>query len=348
MSTGEIKPLQIRRVELLLVELLLEKMRKELEEEIMKMILDLDTGIDDALAIAYALGRPEIDLIGITTAFGNVTIDKAVKNSLSILELLGRSDIPVFEGAAHPSEKTSFMTTDHLHRIHGLNGIGNVVLDEAKNKKSPINAVDFLIDAATVHGNELTLVATGPMTNLAEALKKNRAAIEKIGKIVVMGSALTVQGNVSQFAEANIYNDPEAAKYVLESGLPLVLVGLDVTLKTMIEGSDIATWTEIDTAASRAFTEMASYYYTNESDEYEVVGGALHDPLAIEVAINPEIITATLPINLTVETEGVSAGRTIANMKLLNQKEKNIQVCVDVKGELFIKKFTQTVHEVLK
>ncbi|MEI5993853.1 nucleoside hydrolase [Candidatus Enterococcus mansonii] len=314
----------------------------------MKMILDLDTGIDDALAIAYALGRPEIDLIGITTAFGNVTIDKAVKNSLSILELLGRSDVPVFEGAAHPSTATSFMTTDHLHRIHGLNGIGNVVLDEPKGQKSTITAVDFLIDAAVTHNEELVLVATGPMTNLAEAIKKDRAAIEKIGKIVVMGSALTVPGNISQFAEANIYNDPDAAKYVLESGIPLVLVGLDVTLKTMIEGSDIASWTEVDTAASRAITEMATYYYTNEYEEEEIVGGALHDPLAVEVAINPAIITASLPINLTVETKGPSIGRTTANMRLLNQKEKSAQVCVDVEGDLFIKKFTQTVHEILK
>lgn len=312
----------------------------------MKMILDLDTGIDDALALTYALGLTDTALIGVTTVFGNVTIDKAVKNTLNILELLGREDIPVFEGAASPAAADSYQTSALLHQVHGKNGIGNVELGEPKNKKSKTSAVEFIINSAQKFAEDLTLVATGPLTNLAEAIKKDPDAVRKIGKIVIMGGALTVPGNTSIFAEANIHNDPDAAKYVFESGIPLILVGLDVTLKTMITKADIVPWTSLDTKAGQAITALTTYYYKNEYRDSNI-GGAMHDPLAVEVAVNPDIVTNAIPVNLTVETDGASAGRTIGSLDRLNQKDKNTLVCVDVDSETFINKFTKTMHAVL-
>lgn len=311
-----------------------------------KIILDLDTGVDDALAITYAVGQKDVELIGITTAFGNVTVQQAVKNSISILDLLGKKEVPVFEGAAHPWGSSSYEPSEHIKRIHGENGIGDVELGSPSRSQGELSAVDFLIQSANTFGDELILLTAGPLTNLADAIKKDKEAILKIGKIVTMGCALTVPGNITPFSEANIYNDAEAAKYVLESDVPIVLVGLDVTLKTMITGKDIKSWLEVGNLASQAIADIATYYYTNEYDDEEI-GGAMHDPLAVEVAVNPAIVTNMLPINLTVETDGVSKGRTIGNLDLLNREEKSAQVCVDVDGEAFITKFTETVRSVV-
>lgn len=314
-----------------------------------KLILDLDTGIDDALAIAFALGydAKEIDIIGVTTSFGNVTLENATKNSLNLLELLGRSDIPVFAGAANPWGTTiAYEPSPHLFRIHGDNGIGNVELGEPQRHPSQQNAVDFIIESAQKYGGHLILYTAGPMTNLAEAIKQDKAAIQNISKIVSMASALTVPGNVNEFAEANIHRDPQAAKYVFESDVQMTLVGLDVTMKTMIKGSDISSWHPIETKASQAITELTTYYYTNEFDD-EAIGGAMHDPLAIEVALNSSIVKETLKANLTVVTEGVATGRTTGNLSLLNREFKNTTVCLDVDSELFTQRFIEKVAKVL-
>lgn len=248
----------------------------------MKMIMDLDTGVDDALALSYALSFDKVELIGVTTSFGNVTLENATKNTINLLDLLGHSHIPVFEGASSPWGETSYEPQPHLLHIHGENGIGNVELGEPKRQPSKQSAVDFIIESANTFGEELILYTAGPMNNLADAIKKDKEAIEKIGKIVSMGSALTVPGNVSPYAEANIHRDSKSAQYVFASDIPMTLVGLDVTLKTMIKGTDISSWYPIGTKASEAMVEMANYYYTNEFDNAEI-GGAMHDPLAVEI-----------------------------------------------------------------
>ncbi|MBO1306583.1 nucleoside hydrolase [Enterococcus sp. 669A] len=304
----------------------------------MKLILDLDTGIDDALALTYALGQPEAELIGVTTTFGNVTIDKAVKNTLDLLALLNREDVPVFRGSVFPWGSNSYQTTDDLHRVHGLNGIGNVVLLESSKAVQSQSAVDFLIESAENFGEDLTIVTAGPLTNLAEAIKKNSTAMSKVGRIVMMAGALTIPGNLSPFAEANVLNDPLAAKFVLESGISFTMIGLDVTLQTMIDQKDIKQWQTIPTNAAKAITEMTTYYYTNEYSGEEF-GGALHDPLAVAAAIDPAILTQVLPINLTVETTGPSIGRTIGDLTGLNNPIKSAAVGLAVDSTAFLEDF---------
>lgn len=313
----------------------------------MKLILDLDTGIDDALAIAYAAANKEVELIGITNCFGNVTVDIAVRNTLNVLDLIGREDVPVYRGAENAwAAEGYYKTSEHLYRIHGRNGIGNVDLGEAKREKADMTAVDFLIDAANKYGEDLTLVTTAPLTNLADAIKKDKQAIAKIGKIVTMGGALTVAGNVTRFAEANIQKDPDAAKFIFESGIPIILVGLDVTMKTLITGKDIKSWEKIQTKAAKALTDMSIYYYKNELDDEEI-GGAMHDPLAVDAAIHPDVIKYMLPINLTVDTQGETKGRIIGDTDLLNVEKKNCFVCLDVDSEAFIKRFTQKIEKLI-
>ncbi len=307
----------------------------------MKYLLDVDTGIDDSLAIAHALGRVKDDLIGITTTFGNTTLRQATKNTLDLLYLLG-SDIPVAMGAAHPETAEEWIVNDNLHRIHGLNGIGNVELTPSPKKPDPLAAPDFMIAKAKEYAEDLTLVCVGPLTNLAEAIRKDREAIGKT-RIVIMGGALTIRGNATLFAEANIHNDPEAAKYVFESGVDFHMIGLDVTLQTMIYGEDIVSWKDIPTKKAEVLYEMASYYYSNE---YEVVGGAMHDPLAFEAAVDPDIVTHWFDTCLTVDLSGPSRGRTIATKELVNAEKKTAHVALRVDKDLFLHRFINAVREV--
>ncbi|MGN1284766.1 MAG: nucleoside hydrolase, partial [Candidatus Limosilactobacillus intestinavium] len=200
-----------------------------------KMILDLDTGVDDALAIAYATAAPDVDLIGIVSSYGNNLIDICAQNSLKLLELLGQTDVPVYKGLSHSSTSDHFDVMQVSLDIHGNNGIGEVELPAPKRAVEDKSGVDFYIDAAHQYGKDLIIVPTGPMTNLAAALQKDPSIAKLIGNVTFMGGALTVEGNVTEAAEANIHQDAEAANVVLSNpDLPLTMVGLDVTLRTLL------------------------------------------------------------------------------------------------------------------
>ncbi|MDO4500316.1 MAG: nucleoside hydrolase [Erysipelotrichaceae bacterium] len=310
----------------------------------MKLILDLDTGIDDALALVYALGHKDIDLIGVTNVFGNVTVETANKNTINILDLFNRSDVPVFKGAAKPLNKELFMH-EKKYQIHGLNGIGNVELGEAKRAVDKREASDFIVEMARQYKDELCIVAVAPLTNIANAISKDKEAMESVGKIVIMGGALTVQGNATPYAEANIYGDPEAAKIVFESGVHTTMVGLDVTFKTFLYAKDIESW-KLDNPRAKALYDMAYYYYENEIEGS--LGGAMHDPLAVDIALHPEVLKDSFDMSLTVETDGLSAGRTIGLKERVNDEIKSTTVCIDVDGKDFINRFVNTINEIIK
>lgn len=198
-----------------------------------KMILDLDTGVDDALALAYAIADPNIDLIGVVASYGNNLLEQTAKNSLQLLELLGQ-DVPVFKGLSHSSTTDHFTVMQVSKEIHGSNGIGDISLPEPSHQVQPKDGVDFIIEAAHQYNKDLIIVPTGPLTNLAAALHRDPQISQLIGNVTLMGGALTVEGNVSDVAEANINQDAEAANEVFTSPLPITMVGLDVTLRTLL------------------------------------------------------------------------------------------------------------------
>lgn len=310
-----------------------------------KVIIDVDTGIDDALAIAYLLGRREADLIGITTCFGNNTLANTTENTLRLLHLLKRDDIKVYPGAGKPINVEEWIVSEHLKIIHGHNGLGNVELEASPEKASDVKAWQFIIESCRKYGKDLDLVFVGPLTNLLLAYELDKEALASVNGITVMGGALTIAGNVTPNAEANLYNDVKAAKTILDSGLKINMIGLDVTLKTRIEGPDLLPLEEIDSDEARRLTQIAEYYYTNEDG---VVGGAMHDALAVEAALNPEIITDWLDIELDIRQSGNDKGRICTDMQRLLKKDKNVRYALDVDGEAFIKKFINTICEVLK
>lgn len=304
-----------------------------------KMILDLDTGIDDALAIAYAVASPDVDLIGILGTYGNVYVEEGAKNALKILELLGQTDIPVYLGLPHSSESDHFDRMPISARIHGENGIGQVNLPDAKRQPETADGIDFLIDSIKQYGQNLILVPTGPLTNLDAAIKKSPEITGEIGNVTIMGGALTVPGNVTNVTEANINQDASAANRVFTSPLHLTMVGLDVTLRTLLTKTETKTWRSLDTAAGKAYADIVDYYIeAYQETSPDLKGCALHDPLAVGVAIDPTFVK-TLDLNMYVTTDEKYYGRTIGDPARLADPDTNVKVAVNVDADRYLEMF---------
>ena len=301
-----------------------------------KMILDLDTGVDDALALAYALATPDSDLIGVVSSFGNTQVTTAGENTLKLLELLGRTDVPVFIGAAHSSTTDNFETMQVSMDIHGKNGIGDVTLPAPTTALSSQTAVDFIIESAHKYADDLVIVPTGPLTNLAEAYQKDPEIENLIGNVTLMGGALVVPGNVTPYTEANINQDPEAADYVFKHAKHLVMVGLDVTLQTLLTKKETQVWRDLGTEKGRVFADIFDYYIDAYYDlDINKAGAALHDPLAVGVAVDPNLVTL-LPLNMMVTHED---GRTIGDPARLRDPHKNNFAAVAVDEPFYLERF---------
>lgn len=314
-----------------------------------KMILDLDTGVDDALAIAYALADPEVDLIGIVSSYGNNLLDVCAENSLKLLELLGHTDIPVFKGLPHSCTTDHFDVMQVSKDIHGDNGIGDVELPAPSRALEEQSGVDFYIEAAHKYSKDLIIIPTGPMTNLAAALKKDPEIANLIGNVTFMGGALTVEGNVTPVAEANINQDPKAADEVMKSNLPLTMVGLDVTLRTLLTKNETKQWCELGTASGKAFADITDFYidayYNLDIDKR---GCALHDPLAVGVGIDPSFVSTISLFMKVVYQEGPYYGRTIGDNAKLNDPNPNVKVAVNVDKERYLKAFMDRLNKLFK
>jgi len=294
-----------------------------------KIILDVDTGIDDSLALAYAALNPGIELLGVTCTYGNVETIVGAQNTLDVLALAGRSDVPVFVGESHAINQETFHRHEVSARIHGKNGVGQVCLPTSSEKLEKQSALDFLIHRMHTYHEDLTIVTTGPLTNLAKVILKDPSLKEWKGKVIMMGGALTVRGNVSHFAEANIAQDPEAAKLVLESGLDVTMVGLDVTMRSRLTQKDVDGWKPKQSQNGRLLADMLTYYIQNTLGTGETY---IHDPSAIICAIHPEFFTI-LPFFLTVETNGEDRGRIIVDHTRLRDRNPSTRICLDVKSE---------------
>lgn len=240
--------------------------------------LDCDTGVDDALALALLLGAT--DLLGVGTVSGNTGADQAARNTLDLLALAGRGDVPVAVGARHPLDGRF---GGGAGVVHGGNGIGGVVLPRAAADPIPVAAADLLITLARARPGTLRVLATGPLTNLAIALRREPRLPELVRDVTVMGGAVRVPGNVTGHGEANIANDPEAAAEVLAASWPVTLVPLDVTMRHCFAVEDQEALRAHGTPFGTALAEMLTAYF----DYYEPVLGErrvpLHDPLAAAV-----------------------------------------------------------------
>lgn len=300
------------------------------------IIFDVDTGIDDAMAMAYALNSPELEILGFTTCFGNVPVEEATRNTLTVLEKVGKR-IPVYPGAGQTLMRGE---KDHWPRhIHGEDGLGNCLKDDPITREESQVAADFIIEQVKKRPNEITIIAVGPLTNLAVAIKKAPEIIPLVKEVVVMGGAVKVPGNVNSYAEANIISDPEAAGYVLSSGLKVILVGLDVTMQTLLPKSQLSEWRASGKETAQFFADMTELYIGFYESSYPgILGCALHDPLAVAVAIDPSFVTME-SMNVEVVIEGEEVGRTVGCI----DGEPKIQVCTEVEADRFLDHFLSRV-----
>ena len=303
-----------------------------------KIILDLDTGIDDALALAYALGSPELELIGVTGTYGNVLVETGVRNSAAILELFGRADIPVFAGPDHARARDSFEVLEISAFIHGDNGVGGAVLPEPVATVQEKSAVDFLVESVERYGDDLVIVPTGPSTTIAAAVEASES-FAKRAHIVMMGGALTVPGNVSPWAEANVNQDPEATDLLFRRAQDVTMIGLDVTLQTLLTYAETKKWRELGTRGGDFLAEATDYYIKAYDTTAPHLGGCgLHDPLAVGVAVDPSLVQL-VDINMKTDTEGPTRGRTIGDETRLNDPVKTAHVAVGVDTARFLEQF---------
>jgi purine nucleosidase len=320
------------------------------EMENKRVILDVDTGIDDAISIIYLLKHPNIIVEGITTVYGNVSVEQATKNTLQIIELMGKGNaIPVAMGYKKPLFREWSGPVVH---IHGENGIGNVKLPEPVHKPIEEHASDFIVRKVNKYPNQITLIFVGRLTNLAGALAKDPMLPRKVRELVIMGGAIKVPGNVTPVSEANIAGDPEAAHMVFSAGFPLTMVGLDVTmkvyftekhLKNLVKKCDT---TDQNKKLALVVQEMLKYrfrgYHISNKKE---LGSPLHDPLAVGVAFHPTLVEK-VPMSIEIETKGsLSYGATIADLRIGRAKNPNAQVCMKVNHEKFLKHFMEIISD---
>jgi inosine-uridine nucleoside N-ribohydrolase len=271
----------------------------------MKLIIDTDPGVDDAMAILYAAVHPGLELIGLTSVFGNVPVATATRNALFLAEMAGL-DIPVAEGAAVPLVQP---LPPHPDFVHGIEGFGNLAPVRPKGRADPCSAARFLCEVCAAHPGEVTICAVGSLTNLAAALALDPGLARNVARVVVMGGAVTCPGNVNANAEANIWNDPHAAEIVFGAGWPVTLVGLDVTEQVRCTPGDFAGLARAAPVIGGFLDRAVQFYFDFHRSKHDLDGCHMHDPTAVIEITDPGLFEVReAPVAVTLE--GEAAGRT--------------------------------------
>jgi inosine-uridine nucleoside N-ribohydrolase len=304
-----------------------------------RIIIDTDPGVDDALAFLLALASPEIKLEALTTTQGNVTLEKATRNALSVLELAHASHIPVASGSLLPLVQPLRASAD----VHGESGIGNARLPEPKTSPVSKHAVDYLIERVLAEPNEISIFPIGPLTNLAMAIRKEPRFAKAVKELVIMGGAILEHGNMTPLAEFNIYVDPHAAHIVFHSGIPTTLIPLDVTHKCLLKHEHVDRLMKIDSPITR-FIRDAMEVYLQASFALGYEGSSLHDPLTLATIISPELLTLKEYYVDVDISGGVSMGKTFADIPRVMKKPANMKVAMNVQGEDFVELFLQRME----
>ena len=305
--------------------------------EKVKIILDCDTGHDDAIAFMVAAKHPDIDLLGVTVVAGNQTLDKTLPNTLHVAQHLGL-DIPIYSGMSLPIVRDQVTAGD----IHGESGLDGPVFEELKIKAQEKHAVNFIIDTLMESDGDITLVPVGPLTNIAMAIRLEPRIIPKIKAISLMGGAYGL-GNTTPAAEFNIFVDPEAAHVVFTSGVPLIMMGLDLTNTALATREIIERMNNIGNKAGKLFKDIMSF--TLVSQELNGLdAGPVHDVTAVVYLVAPEIYK-TIDTYVEIElNKGPSYGRTVCDINDRYHKKPNCKVGLS----LDLDKFWDIVEDVIR
>lgn len=253
-----------------------------------KIIIDTDPGIDDAMAIFYALASPELDVVGLATVFGNAETSVCTDNALKLLEIAGRTDIPVARGVDEP---LVVPYRGPVAFVHGSDGQGEVFLPPPTTSALQINAAQFMVQTVHESPGEITLVAVGPLTNIATAMQLDPEFSSQLAGIVLMGGNAFVGGNASPAAEANVLNDPEAADIVFGADCQIVMAGLDVTEQTVMTSSDVAQFASFTNARAQHLAAIVPFYENFYRKRLGLDGIHVHDSSTISYLLAPELFT---------------------------------------------------------
>ena len=298
-----------------------------------KIIIDTDPGQDDAVAILLALASPEdLDVLGVTAVAGNVPLPLTQKNALIVCELAGKPDIKVYAGCDAPMTR-KLVTAEHVHGKTGLDG--PMMPDPTMSLQDP-HAVDFIIDTLRAEpSGTVTLCLLGPLTNIATAFECAPDIVERVQEIVLMGGAYFQVGNITPAAEFNIYVDPEAAKIVFDSGVPIVVMPLDVTHKALTNRARVEAFRNLGNEAGRMVAEWTDFFERFDKEKYGSEGAPLHDPCVIAYLLKPELFSGR-HVNVEVETGSeLTLGMTVADWWGVTDRVRNAMFMGDLDAEGF-------------
>lgn len=309
-----------------------------------RILIDTDPGIDDALAILLALASPEVRVEGISVVFGNCAVDQGLRNALAILDLVRAPQIPVARGMDRPLVQPLLLAPE----THGDTGLGYARLPEPTRQPDPRHGVDLIIEKARMAPGELTLVALGPLTNLAMALRREPRLVEWLHRVVIMGGAIRHQGNTTPLAEFNVYCDPHAAHIVYHSGLPITLVPLDVTYQVVLRPEHVEALLALNSPVARFIAEATRFYMEFHDAYQNIEGCVINDPLALAVVFAPDLVGVERHYVDVDISGGVSMGKTFADFYRLTGKPANMEVALKVESERFLNLFMDRMAQLCR
>jgi len=303
-----------------------------------QVIIDCDPGQDDAVALFLAMASPDaVDILGITTVAGNVPLGPTERNARMMCDIAGREDVGVFAGCAKPMIR-DLITAEY---IHGNTGIDGVDVFEPKTPLQDEHAVDFIIQTLLENKVTVTLIPTGPLTNIATAMHRKPEILDNIEEIVIMGGAMREGGNRTPSAEFNIMVDPHAADIVLNCGRPITLMGLDVTHQVLSTKERVARIGELNNPVANATAGMLSFFHRYDTNKYSSQGTPLHDPCTVAYLLRPGLFKTKL-CNVSVETESeLTMGHTAVDFWHVTDRPKNVNWAYEVDADGFYDLLTE-------
>ena len=302
------------------------------------IILDCDPGHDDALAMLLALARPEVRLLGVTTVCGNATLENTTRNALAVLTLIGRTDVPVAAGADRPL-RGELRTAPH---VHGVSGIEGAELPAPAAEPVAEDAVEFIARHVAEGDEPITLVPTGPLTNIALFRARHPDLFARVAHICLMGGSIG-EGNITASAEFNIWVDPEAAAAVFDGGRPVTMVGLDVTHQAIVTLADAERMESFGNRTGRVFADLLRYFARFHVNRYGWSGSPIHDAVAVAHVLGLGLVE-TRPYRVDIETEGrLTRGRTVVDLHAISGRPANADVGVIIDRPRFVNMLLEAV-----
>ena len=309
--------------------------------EAIPLILDCDPGHDDALAIIVALARPELELLAVTTVAGNASLDATTRNALRVLTLVGRTDIPVAAGAAGPLVRPLHVASN----VHGASGLEGADLPDPAFAPRSEGAIELIRSVLLEASEPVTIAAVGPLTNVALLIRTHPELLERIAGFRIMGGAIT-EGNTTASAEFNIWQDPEAASIVFDSGRPIALMTLDVTHQALFGAADVARLDALGTRVGSVFADLLRYFSRFHAERYGWDGSPIHDAVAVAHLALPDLVR-TVAYRVDVETTSeLTRGRTVVDLHGLTGRPPNVEVGVGIDRARFIDVLVDAIESV--